>query len=48
MCQLGKGEIYIHVVPSIYNTPHFHMDLDITQFCCGSHIFLPCNFTKEL
>ena len=45
MCQLGKGEIY--TVQSLYNTPHFNMDLDITQSCCGSHIFLPWNFTKE-
>ena len=24
------------------------IDLDITQSCCGSQIFLPWNFTKEI
>ena len=31
----------------LYNTPQ-NTDLDITWSCCGSQIFLPLNFTKEL
>ena len=35
-------------VQSLYNSPHYNTDLDITQSCCRSHIFLALNFTKEL
>ena len=33
------------ILQSLYNIPHFNMELDIT--CC-SQIFLPWNFTEEL
>ena len=28
--------------------PRYNMDLDATQSCCGWHVFLSWNFTKEL
>ena len=34
-------------VQSLYNTPRYNTDMDITQSCCGSNFFLPWNFTKE-
>ena len=38
----------INTVQSLYNTPCFNMDLDITRSCCVSKIVLPLHFTKEL
>ena len=39
---------HIITMQSLYNIVCHNMDLDIMQSCCGSQIFLPWNFTKEL
>ena len=35
-------------VQSLYNMTVYYTGLDITQPFCGSQIFLPWNFAKEL
>ena len=35
-------------VLSLYNTPRYNTDSDITQSCCSSHVFFTWNFTTEL
>ena len=35
------------IVQSLYITPSYNMDLDITLMCCGSQLFLPWNFTRN-
>ena len=42
------GYLCKYTVQSLYNTPHYNTDLDITWSCYDSQIFLPWNFTKEL
>ena len=39
---------FSRIVQPPYNTPCYNMDLDITQSCCGSQIFLTWNITNEL
>ena len=36
------------IVQSLYNMPHYNMDLGITWSCCGSQFFFLWNFTQEL
>ena len=42
------GLIKGNTVQSLYNKPRYNTELDITRSCCGSQIFVPWNFTKEL
>ena len=39
---------YFYNTPSLYNTPHYNTDLDITQSCCGSQISLTMEFYKGI
>ena len=45
---LWNSTIFTCIVQSLYNTYHYNTDLDISQYCCGSIISLPLNFTKLL
>ena len=45
----GDTALPQRTVQSLYNTPCYITDLDISQSCCSSqNLFLPWNFTKEL
>ena len=44
---LFAGPYIVFAEQSLYNTPHFNLDLDTTGSCCGCH-FLTMEFYKGI
>ena len=48
-CKLSLKSACINsTVQSLYNTPYYNTESNITPSCCGAKMILPLNYTKEL